>query len=34
MGTHEGRWYGKPMLTLRRKSYQGTSLWHIEEWTG
>lgn len=34
MSAHEGRWYGKPLLALRRKTdHKGISWWRIEEWT-
>ena len=34
MSAHEGRFYGKPRLGLRRKvDHKGISWWRIEEWT-
>lgn len=33
MAAHEGRFYGKPQLALRRNNRQGISWWRVQEWT-
>jgi hypothetical protein len=32
MSTHQGKFYGKPLLALRSKDRQGMKWWSIQEW--